>query len=82
MPYCVGYELVHNQPQEPALGRVQNQRRGRKYEVYLRALKFRTPDGEAKLAEIFRGVNAITVVRNLQSPMDLSVMVQQHGNAR
>jgi hypothetical protein len=82
MPYCVGYKLVHNQPQEPALGRVQNQRRGRKYEVYLRALKFRTPDGEAKLAEIFRGVNAITVVRNLQSPMDLSVMVQQHGNAR
>jgi hypothetical protein len=49
--------------------------------VDLRALKFRTPDGEAKLAEIFRGVDAITVVRNLQSAIDLGVVVQQHGNA-
>jgi hypothetical protein len=48
----------------------------------LRTLKFRTPDGEAKLAEVVRGVNAVTVVRNLQSPMDLGVVVQQHGNAR
>ena len=29
----------------------------------MRALKFRTPDGEAKLAEIFRGVNAAAVKR-------------------
>ena len=56
---------------------MQNQRRGRKYEVDLRALKFGTPDGEAKPAEIFRGVNAFTVVRNLQSPMDLGVVVQR-----
>jgi hypothetical protein len=48
----------------------------------LRALKFGTTDGEANLAKILRGVNAITVVRNLLSPMDLGVVVQQHGNAR
>jgi hypothetical protein len=50
--------------------------------VDLCALKFRPTDGETKPAEIFRGVNAFTVVRNLQSPMDLGVVVQQHGNAR
>ena len=61
---------------------MQNQWRGRKYEVHLRALKFGTTDGEANLAKISRGVNAIVVVRNLQSPMDLGVVVQQHGNAR
>jgi hypothetical protein len=35
----------------------------------VRALEFGTPDEEAKPAETFRGVNAITVVRNLQSPI-------------
>src|SRR5260370_16661998 len=80
MPCCVGYELVHNQPQEPALDRVQNQRRGRKYEVYLPALKFRTPDGDAKPAEIFRGVDASTLLRNLQSLMYLDGVVRHHGN--
>ena len=47
--------------------------------MQLRALEFGTPDEEAKLAETFRGGNAITVVRNLQSPMHLAVVAQQHG---
>jgi hypothetical protein len=80
VPRGIRYKLAHDQAQAPAPERFQWQRRGRNRELYMRMIELRSADRQAQLVKVSAHVQEGLLMRELQSMVDLCIVVQELRN--